>query len=131
MLYALQSAYSNDVEFATRNVGFFLVPFAALFVLLRRGRLDAAPAGPRARGRRRRGGRSSALVGIGQHLAGEIFWNDALESSNDFHFYFRVNSLFWDPNIYGRYLALAVVLVVAVLVWTRTPPAAVLAAVRP
>jgi O-antigen ligase len=60
-----------------------------------------------------------ALVGIGQAVAGEIFWNPALERSNDFHFYFRVNSLFWDPNIYGRYLALAAVLLVAVLAWTR------------
>ena len=59
-----------------------------------------------------------ALVGIGQHVAGEIFWNPALELSNDFHFYFRVNSLFWDPNIYGRYLALAAVLVVARCSWT-------------
>ena len=26
--------------------------------------------------------------------------------SNEFHTYFRVNSVFWDPNVYGRYLAL-------------------------
>jgi O-antigen ligase len=60
-----------------------------------------------------------AVVGIGQHIAGEIFWNDALEMSNDFHFYLRVNSLFWDPNIYGRYLALAIVISLGVLVWLR------------
>ncbi len=29
--------------------------------------------------------------------------------SNEFHIYFRVNSVFWDPNVYGRYLALAIV----------------------
>ena len=39
--------------------------------------------------------------------------------SNDFHFYLRVNSLFWDPNIYGRYLALAIVISLGVLVWLR------------
>jgi putative inorganic carbon (HCO3(-)) transporter len=39
--------------------------------------------------------------------------------SNDFHFYLRVNSLFWDPNIYGRYLALAIVIALGVLVWLR------------
>ena len=31
--------------------------------------------------------------------------------SNEFHTYFRVNSVFWDPNIYGRYLALVIVVV--------------------
>ena len=56
VLYALQASYSSDIGFATRNVGFFLVPFAAMFVLLCRGALDPAPAGALARGRRRRGG---------------------------------------------------------------------------
>ena len=60
-----------------------------------------------------------AAIGIGQHIAGEIFWNEALEMSNDFHFYLRVNSLFWDPNIYGRYLATAIVIALGVLVWTE------------
>ena len=120
VLYALQASYSEDVGFATRNVGFFLVPFAAMFVLLTEQRWT-----PRLLGL------SLAIVvgesllfagvGIAQAAVGEIFWNPALERSNDFHFYFRVNSLFWDPNIYGRYLALAAVLVVAVLAWTRDP----------
>ena len=120
VLYALQSAYSSDVGFATRNIAFFLVPFAAMFVLLSEQewtpRLLALSLAVIV-------GESLlfALVGVGQHIVGEIFWNPALERSNDFHFYFRVNSLFWDPNIYGRYLAMASVLLVAVLVWTREP----------
>lgn len=120
VLYAVQAAYSNDIGFAARNIGFFLVPFAAMFVLLGEvrwtPRLLATALGVIV-------GEALlfALVGVGQHLAGEIFWNPALERSNDFHFYFRVNSLFWDPNIYGRYLALVAVLVVAVLAWCRDP----------
>jgi len=120
VLYAVQSAYSEDIGFATRNVGFFLVPFAAMFALLATARwtprLLAGALGVLV-------GESVlfALVGIGQEIAGEIFWNPVLERSNEFHFYFRVNSLFWDPNIYGRYLALAAVLVVSVLAWTRDP----------
>lgn len=120
VLYAIQAAYSEDVAFAARNVGFFLVPFAAMFALL--ARVDWTP---------RLLGLALAVVvgeallfaviGIGQYLAGEIFWNAVLERSNDFHFYFRVNSLFWDPNIYGRYLALAAVLAMTVLVWMRDP----------
>jgi putative inorganic carbon (hco3(-)) transporter len=117
-LYALQAIYSNDVGFAARNIGFFLLPFAVMFALLLEVRWS-----------RRLLGLTFAVVlgeallfavvGIGQHVAGEIFWNEALEMSNDFHFYLRVNSLFWDPNIYGRYLALAIVISLGVLVWLR------------
>jgi O-antigen ligase len=118
VLYAVQASYSNDIGFAARNTGFFLVPFAVMFALLievpwtaRLLRWTLAVVLAEAL--------LFALVGIGEHIAGEILWNDALEMSNDFHFYFRVNSLFWDPNIYGRYLALAIVLALGVLVWIR------------
>jgi putative inorganic carbon (hco3(-)) transporter len=117
-LYAVQATYSNDIGFAARNTGFFLIPFAVMFALLVEvrwaprllGLAFAVVLGEAL---------IFALVGIGQHVAGEIFWNDALEMSNDFHFYRRVNSLFWDPNIYGRYLALAIVISLGVLVWLR------------
>ncbi len=116
LLYTLQSTYSNDIDFATRNVGFFLVPFAVMFCLLTEVRwtrrlLGLAMAVVLAEAV------ILAVIGVGQHVAGEIFWNPKLEMSNDFHFYFRVNSLFWDPNIFGRFLALAIVLAAAVLVW--------------
>jgi O-antigen ligase len=39
--------------------------------------------------------------------------------SNEFHTYFRVNSVFWDPNVYGRYLALVIVVAMAALLWAR------------
>jgi putative inorganic carbon (HCO3(-)) transporter len=61
-----------------------------------------------------------AGIGIGQFATEHIFWNGKLEASNDFHFYFRVNSLFWDPNIYGRYLMVAVLLASAALLWTSS-----------
>ena len=127
VLYGAQSAYSEDIGFAARNVSFFLVPFAAMFVLL--SDVDWTP---------RLLGLSFAVivgeavlfsvVGIGQAIAGDIFWNPALELSNDFHFYFRVNSLFWDPNIYGRYLALVVVIVAAAVLWARDARAVAIAA---
>ncbi len=115
-LYALQTIYSQDVAFATRNVGFFLIPFAVLFSLLAEANWD------------RRllmlafvvllaEGVVLAGIGIGQFAAQHIFWNGKLEASNDFHFYFRVNSVFWDPNIYGRYLMLTILLGVTVLAW--------------
>ncbi|HEY6653925.1 MAG TPA: O-antigen ligase family protein [Solirubrobacterales bacterium] len=115
-LYALQTIYSPDVAFASRNVGFFLVPFAILFSLLAEATWDRrllrfALAVLLAEGL------ILALIGIGQFADQHIFWNDKLEASNDFHFYFRVNSLFWDPNIYGRYLMLTILLATTTLLW--------------
>jgi putative inorganic carbon (HCO3(-)) transporter len=115
-LYALQAIYSPDVAFASRNVGFFLIPFAILFSLLAEAVWD------------RRlirlallvllaEGLLFALIGIGQFATEHIFWNDKLEASNDFHFYFRANSVFWDPNIYGRYLVLTILLAATTLLW--------------
>jgi putative inorganic carbon (hco3(-)) transporter len=116
-LYALQATYSADLDFAARNIGFFLTPFAVLFCLLAMVEWD------------RRllvlafavlllEGVIFAGIGIGQYATEHIFWNGKLEASNDFHFYFRVNSLFWDPNIYGRYLMVAILLACAALLWT-------------
>jgi putative inorganic carbon (HCO3(-)) transporter len=115
-LYALQTIYSDDIAFAARNVGFFLIPFAVLFSLLAEASWD------------RRllrlafivilaEGVVLALVGIEQFAGQHIFWNDKLEASNDFHFYFRVNSVFWDPNIYGRYLIFPIVVAATALLW--------------
>jgi putative inorganic carbon (hco3(-)) transporter len=115
-LYALQTIYSPDIAFAARNVGFFLIPFAILFSLLAEATWD------------RRllrfalcvllaEGLILALIGIGQFTQEHVFWNGKLEASNDFHFYFRVNSLFWDPNIYGRYLMLTILLAATTLLW--------------
>ncbi|HUC08288.1 MAG TPA: O-antigen ligase family protein, partial [Solirubrobacterales bacterium] len=39
--------------------------------------------------------------------------------SNAFTTYFRTNSIFWDPNIYGRYLALVAVVAMSALLWAR------------
>jgi O-antigen ligase len=41
-------------------------------------------------------------------------------AANQYDNYFRVNSLFFDPNIYGRFLALVMISVVTVVLWTRS-----------
>jgi putative inorganic carbon (hco3(-)) transporter len=59
------------------------------------------------------------LIGSVEYASRSLFWNEAVIRSNEFHTYFRVNSMFWDPNIYGRYLALVLVAVTAVVLWTK------------
>jgi O-antigen ligase len=59
------------------------------------------------------------LIGSVEWATRSLFWNDQVIRSNEFHTYFRVNSVFWDPNVYGRYLALVMVIATAVLLWAR------------
>jgi putative inorganic carbon (HCO3(-)) transporter len=61
-----------------------------------------------------------AAIGCVEFATGHLLiTNEKVVEANDLLPYFRVNSLFFDPNIYGRYLALTMILLAAVLLWTR------------
>ncbi|MGC1165558.1 MAG: O-antigen ligase family protein [Solirubrobacterales bacterium] len=118
VLYAIQTLYSGDFSKGLQNVCFFLVPFTVAYRLLREVEWD------------RRlltlvlivvGVEATAFVLIGsvEYLTRSLFWNDQVIRSNEFHTYFRVNSVFWDPNVYGRYLALVIVVAMAALLWVK------------
>jgi hypothetical protein len=118
VLYALQSVYSEDFSRALQNAAFFYVPFALAFTLLADWRWDRrllvwglCVVGAEAL--------VFVLFGFWEYAARDLIWNDEVIKSNDFHKYFRVNSLFWDPNVYGRYLALTITAIVAALLWAR------------
>ena len=49
-----------------------------------------------------------ALVGSYQWLTRDIFWNPKVDVGNAFAPFYRVNSVFWDPSIYGRFLVVAI-----------------------
>ncbi len=127
VLYALQAGYVDDLTPALQNVCFFLAPFAALYYLIEGARWDAAAL---------RvivvvlavEGLLFVLVGGFQYLTGELFWNDKVISGNEAHTYFRVNSLFWDPNILGRYLVVTMVTMAAVIAYGRNRREALTAA---
>jgi putative inorganic carbon (HCO3(-)) transporter len=123
VLYAVQSLYSDDFSQAAANVGFFLAPFAVLAALLMRAEwsvrvlrwaliIVVAEA------------LLFALVAFAEYGVRELLWNDAIIEANEIHTHFRVNSLFWDPNIFGRYLAVTIVALGAVMLWQRSPRAA-------
>jgi len=59
-----------------------------------------------------------ALIGGYQYATRDIFWNPKVINSNAYAPFFRVNSVFWDPSIYGRFLVLAILACLA-LVLTR------------
>ena len=116
-LYAVQAAYSGDFSKALEQVVFFYVPFALLYALLLSVRWTVELA-------RRCLYILVALalvfsaVGAVEYATRTILLNPDVVASNQFQSYFRVNSLFFDPNIYGRFLATVIVLLVAVMLWT-------------
>jgi O-antigen ligase len=119
VLYAVQALYSDDLPQATKNVCFFYVPFAVLFRLL----LDA-PWSPRQLrwcfGVTAGLALVFALIGFVEFATGRLLLTNAkVLEANELKPYFRVNSLFFDPNIYGRYLALTMVMLAAVLLAAR------------
>jgi O-antigen ligase len=118
LLYAVQAAYSSDFEKALQQIVFFYVPFALAYSLLRRiewtprltrfclGLLVALAV-------------LFALVGFAEYATKTIFLNPKLIAANADHAYFTVNSVFFDPNIFGRFLALVMVLLGSVVLYAR------------
>ena len=56
-----------------------------------------------------------AGVGLYQWATREVFWNPKLRVDNAYAPFFRVNSVFWDPSIYGRYLVVAILATLALV----------------
>jgi putative inorganic carbon (hco3(-)) transporter len=116
VVYAAQSAYTKNVSNAIEVAGFFLIPFAVMFSLLlgvdwSRRLVGLVLIGVAAM--------AALFAGVAayQYAVRDLFLNDGLLASNQLHQYFRVNSLFYDPNILGRYLALAVTALAAYIAW--------------
>jgi O-antigen ligase len=116
-LYALQAVYSADHTKAAENIAFFYIPFALLFLLLRQVSwtrrlllrcLAVAVA------------LAVVFAGIGfvEYSRKALFLNPKVVAANQYDNYFRVNSLFFDPNIYGRFLALVMIAVTTVVLWS-------------
>jgi O-antigen ligase len=110
VLYALQTIYSGDRTKAAENIAFFYVPFGLLFVILRdvrwtRGLLLRCL------------GVAVVLavlfagVGFVEYYRKALFLNPKVVQANQYDNYFRVNSVFFDPSIYGRFLALVMIAV--------------------
>jgi O-antigen ligase len=116
-LYALQAAYADDLSAAAQQLVFFYVPFALLFGLLVRlewtrrlllwclGVVLALAL-------------VFALIGFVEYATRTLLLNPKVIASNAFGSYFRVNSLFFDPNIYGRFLAEVMLALATIVAWT-------------
>jgi putative inorganic carbon (HCO3(-)) transporter len=119
VLYALQALYSADLEQAVKNICFFYVPFAVLYRLLREIpwtrelliRCLYVIVGLAL---------LFAAIGFGEFASKHLLISNAkVLHANEIKPYFRVNSLFFDPNIYGRFLALTMIALATRLLWSE------------
>jgi putative inorganic carbon (HCO3(-)) transporter len=112
----LSILWTIDLERGAVQLFFFVLPFGLLAVALARlpwneravawlYRLLAAMA------------LLFAAVGIWQWVTKDVFWNPRVIAWNVSAPFVRVNSLFWDPSMYGRFLVLAIVASVVVLLF--------------
>jgi putative inorganic carbon (HCO3(-)) transporter len=103
----LSLVWTNDLRKGAIFLGAFILPFGLLSIgfarLPWRGRwltwLWAALVGTAL---------AYALVGAYQWVQRDVFWNPGVRIGNAYAPFFRVNSIFWDPSIYGRYLVVAI-----------------------
>jgi O-antigen ligase len=61
-----------------------------------------------------------AAIGFYQYDTRNIFQNPKLGNSNAYAPFFRVNSVFWDPSVYGRFLVVAMAPSVVLIVLARS-----------
>jgi putative inorganic carbon (hco3(-)) transporter len=120
--FGLSALWTSDVRSAAVLLFFFVFPFGLLTVTLARlpwssleaSRLYALIVAMAV---------VFAAVGIWQWAARDVFWNPNVMVANAYAPFYRVNSLFWDPSIYGRFLMLAILAMLVLLLFqTRRGP---------
>jgi hypothetical protein len=63
-----------------------------------------------------------AAIGIDQYLTRHIYWNPKVIVDNAYApvgWFYRVNSIFYDPSIYGRFLAIAILASLVLVLFAR------------
>jgi O-antigen ligase len=114
----LSILWTGDVRQGAIELLFFLLPFGLLAVALARLRwnrlialgllveLTAMAV-------------AFSMIGIYQYETRDVFWNPKLLVSNAYAPFYRVNSVFWDPSIYGRFLLVAILSLLVVVLFIR------------
>ncbi|HJZ62062.1 MAG TPA: O-antigen ligase family protein [Miltoncostaeaceae bacterium] len=112
--------WSDDIQQGTIKIVFFYIPFVLLYRLVVAWWREAKEALRALTVTTMAMAAPVALLAIGQYATRTIWWNDTLKQGNVYNRFFRANGIFYDPNILGRYLVLAILATVAVAWVTRS-----------
>jgi O-antigen ligase len=116
LLYGLRVPFSEDPDRGVQTLCFFLVPFSVLFLVLREVEWTRTVL-VRVGGALVLLALIAAALGGYEYATGEVLWNQKIIDANSLSSTVRVNSLFFDPNIYGRFLMVVLLGILAVLTW--------------
>ena len=113
-------AWSDDPRQGAITLLFFVLPFGVLAVSLARlpwrrtplVRLYALLAGMAV---------LFAAIGVYQWATRDVFWNPKVIVANAYAPFYRVNSVFWDPSIYGRFLVIAILASLVIVLAVQAP----------
>ena len=115
---ALSALWTGDVREGAIALFFFVLPFGALAVALARLPWhERAPAW--LYGVLAAVALLAAAIGVWQWVTRDIFWNPRVIVGNAYAPFYRVNSIFWDPSIYGRFLVVAILVSLTLLLFAR------------
>jgi hypothetical protein len=122
LLSAASLLWAADGHQGAVDMLFFYLPFG--FMTVRIAQLDCSGLGMRAALAAQVGlALLFAAVGLWQEAVHRVFWNPGVETSNAYRSFFRVNSLFWDASVYGRFLAVTLILLAGIAIYRGlTPP---------
>ncbi len=70
-----------------------------------------------------------AGIGVAQYATRNLFWNPKVIVANAYLPFYRVNSVFWDPSIYGRFLMIAILTALVIVMRGPSRRLAVTAAI--
>jgi O-antigen ligase len=107
-------AWSDDPRQGGITLLFFVLPFGVLAVCLARLPWRRAPL-------RYLFGLLAAMavvfaaIGVFQWVTRDVFWNPKVIVGNAYAPFYRVNSVFWDPSIYGRFLVIVILAALVVV----------------
>jgi O-antigen ligase len=123
----LSLAWSEDLRQGAITLLFFFLPFGLLAIVLARlpwsrrwlegvyGLLGLMAV-------------VFAFIGLYQWANRDVFWNPKVIVANAYApsgFFYRVNSVFYDPSIYGRFLVLAILASLVIVLYSKLPRLAI------
>jgi hypothetical protein len=121
LLSAVSLLWAVDGHQGAVDMLFFYLPFG--FMTVRVAQLGRSRIGLRAALAAQVGlALLFAAVGLWQEAVHRVFWNPGVETSNAYRSFFRVNSLFWDASVYGRFLAVTLILLAGLAIYRGLTP---------
>jgi O-antigen ligase len=65
-----------------------------------------------------------AVIGVYQYATRDVFWNPKVIVGNAYAPFYRVNSVFYDPSVYGRFLVVAILAALVMALYDKERRAA-------